>query len=157
MLVAVVAAVGEERVRPASGSGAIRTEWRGIVADQLEKYSATGAYSDEAEAVAAAMRSGNMTKRMSPPTVVADAIGKAVTGRRPRTRYATGFGARPLIGLRRLLSDRAFDPLVSRSMGPLADRTRKARNAAHPTTERRRQASMHGRSKLHGGQTRSGV
>ncbi|MFJ3714227.1 hypothetical protein [Streptomyces sp. NPDC090057] len=58
-----------------------------------------------------------MTKRMSPPTVIADAIGKAVTARRPRTRYATGFGARPLIGLRRLLSDRTFDTLVSRSMG----------------------------------------
>ncbi|MET8585804.1 oxidoreductase [Streptomyces collinus] len=97
--------------------GGIRTEWAGIAADQLEKYSATGAYSDQAEAVAAAMRSESMTKRMSPATVVADAVGKAVTARRPRTRYATGFGARPLIALRRVLPDRAFDALAARSMG----------------------------------------
>ncbi|MEU4039701.1 oxidoreductase [Streptomyces collinus] len=97
--------------------GGIRTEWAGIAADQLEKYSAAGAYSDQAGAVAASMRSEGMTRRMSPPSVIADAVGKAVTARRPRTRYATGFSARPLIGLRRLLPDRAFDTLVSRSMG----------------------------------------
>lgn len=63
------------------------------------------------------MRSEALVKRMSPPTVIADAIGKAVTARRPKTRYATGLSARPLIGLRRFLPDRAFDTLVSRSMG----------------------------------------
>ncbi|MFJ5834936.1 oxidoreductase [Streptomyces sp. NPDC093089] len=96
--------------------GGIRTEWAGIAADQLEKSSAAGAYSDQAEAVAASMRSEGMVKRMSPPTVIADAIGRAVTARRPKTRYATGFGARPLLALRRVLPDRAFDALISRSM-----------------------------------------
>ncbi|MER6473166.1 oxidoreductase [Streptomyces collinus] len=97
--------------------GGIRTEWAGIAADQLEKYSATGAYSDQADAVAASLRSETMGNRMSPPTVIADAVGRAVTARRPRTRYATGFGARPLIALRRFLPDRAFDALAARSMG----------------------------------------
>ncbi|MFE5301907.1 oxidoreductase [Streptomyces sp. NPDC056632] len=97
--------------------GGIRTEWSGIAADHLEKSSASGAYSDQAEAVAASLRSETMVKRMSPPTVIADAIGKAVTARRPKTRYAVGFGARPLIGLRRFLPDRAFDALMARSMG----------------------------------------
>lgn len=95
--------------------GGVRTEWAGIAADQLEKSSAAGAYSDQAEAVAASMRSEAMVKRMSPPTVIADAIGKAVMARRPKTRYATGFGARPLLALRRVLPDRAFDALISRS------------------------------------------
>ncbi|HBO80518.1 MAG TPA: short-chain dehydrogenase/reductase, partial [Cupriavidus sp.] len=31
---------------------------------------------------------------------------------RPKTRYAVGFGARPMIVMRRLLSDRAFDSLM---------------------------------------------
>ncbi|MFF2571047.1 oxidoreductase [Streptomyces sp. NPDC058084] len=97
--------------------GGIRTEWSGIAADHLEKSSASGAYSGQAEAVAASLRSETMVKRMSPPTVIADAIGKAVTARRPKTRYAVGFGARPLIGLRRFLPDRAFDALMARSMG----------------------------------------
>ncbi|MFD3440450.1 hypothetical protein ACFWU3_23415 [Streptomyces sp. NPDC058685] len=58
-----------------------------------------------------------MAKRLSPPAVIADAIGKAVSARRPRTRYATGFGARPLMTLRRLLPDPAYDTLISRSVG----------------------------------------
>ncbi|MEU7560353.1 oxidoreductase [Streptomyces eurythermus] len=97
--------------------GGIRTEWSGIAADHLEKSSAGGAYSGQAEAVAASMRSEAMVKRMSPPTVIADAVGKAVTARRPRTRYATGFGARPLLALRRVLPDRAFDAMMARSVG----------------------------------------
>lgn len=97
--------------------GGIRTEWSGIAADNLEKSSAAGAYTGQAKAVAASLRSETMARRMSPPTVIADAIGKAVTARRPKTRYATGFSARPLIGLRRFLPDRAFDTLISRSMG----------------------------------------
>jgi short-subunit dehydrogenase len=97
--------------------GGIRTEWSGIAADHLEKSSAGGAYSGQAEAVAASMRSEAMAKRMSLPTVIADAVGKAVTARRPRTRYATGFGARPLLALRRVLPDRAFDAMMARSMG----------------------------------------
>ncbi|MEU6594540.1 oxidoreductase [Streptomyces sp. NPDC046881] len=97
--------------------GGIRTEWSGIAADHLEKSSAGGAYSGQAEAVAASMRSEAMAKRMSPPTVIAEAVGKAVTARRPRTRYATGFGARPLLALRRVLPDRAFDAMMARSVG----------------------------------------
>jgi len=37
--------------------------------------------------------------------------------RRPKTRYGVGFGAKPLIFLRRLLSDRAFDNLMRRAAG----------------------------------------
>jgi NAD(P)-dependent dehydrogenase (short-subunit alcohol dehydrogenase family) len=32
----------------------------------------------------------------------------------PKTRYVVGFGARPLITLRRCLPDRAFDALIRR-------------------------------------------
>ncbi|HUR07570.1 MAG TPA: hypothetical protein VM347_33855 [Nonomuraea sp.] len=40
-----------------------------------------------------------------------------MTARRPRTRYAVGFGARPLIAARAILSDRAFDALIGRAVG----------------------------------------
>ncbi|GAA4877300.1 hypothetical protein [Actinomycetospora straminea] len=56
-------------------------------------------------------------RRTSPPDVIADAVATAVTARRPRTRYRVGFGARPLIALRRALPDRAFDALIARSSG----------------------------------------
>ncbi|MFJ5546455.1 oxidoreductase [Streptomyces sp. NPDC093225] len=97
--------------------GGIATEWGAIAADKLEESSGSGAYAAQATAVASALRSEANAKRNSPPTVIADTIGKAVTARRPRTRYATGFGARPLIALRRLLPDRAFDAIISRAVG----------------------------------------
>ncbi|MFB8352881.1 oxidoreductase [Streptomyces niveus] len=97
--------------------GGIATEWGSIAADKLENSSSNGAYADQAAAVASSLRSEGNTNRNSPPAVIADAIGKAVTARRPRTRYATGFGARPLITLRRILPDRAFDTVISRAVG----------------------------------------
>ena len=86
-------------------------------ADKLEKSSADGAYAKQATAVASSLRSEANAKRSSPASVIADAIGKAVTARRPKTRYATGFGAKPLITLRRILPDRAFDTVISRAVG----------------------------------------
>ena len=97
--------------------GGIATEWGGIAADKLEKSSTDGAYAAQAAAVASALRSEANAERNSPPSVIADTIGRAVTARRPRTRYAKGFGARPLIALRRILPDRAFDAVISRAIG----------------------------------------
>ncbi|MDT0318588.1 oxidoreductase [Streptomyces millisiae] len=97
--------------------GGIATEWGGIAADHLRETSGSGAYAKQADAVAASLSSEVNAKRNSPPQVIADAIGKAVTARRPRTRYATGFAARPLITLRRVLPDRAFDAVMRRAIG----------------------------------------
>jgi 1,6-anhydro-N-acetylmuramate kinase len=46
--------------------------------------------------------------------VVARTIVRAVSAQRPRTRYATGGGARTLLLLRKILSDRMFDRLIWR-------------------------------------------
>ncbi|MFI9834748.1 oxidoreductase [Streptomyces sp. NPDC051913] len=97
--------------------GGIATEWGAIAADKLEKSATGGAYVAQADAVASSLRSEANAKRNSPPSVIAGEIGKAVTARRPRTRYAKGFGARPLIALRRLLPDRAFDSVITRAVG----------------------------------------
>ncbi|CAL9404533.1 hypothetical protein SUDANB171_01525 [Streptomyces sp. enrichment culture] len=96
--------------------GGIATEWGAIAADKLEEASGNGPYQPQAQAVASSLRSEANAKRNSPPSVIADAIGKAVTARRPKTRYATGFGAKPLISLRRILPDRAFDSVISRAV-----------------------------------------
>ncbi len=97
--------------------GGIKTEWAGIAADNLRKTSSTGPYARQADAMVAMLGSETTSRRGSPPSVIADAIGKAVTARRPRTRYATGFGARPLLLMRRILPDRAFDALITRVCG----------------------------------------
>lgn len=97
--------------------GGIATEWGGIAADLVQETSGKGAYASQAEAVAKSLRSEANASRNSPPSVIADAIGKAVTASKPKTRYAVGFGARPLIAARGLLSDRQFDARISRAVG----------------------------------------
>ena len=97
--------------------GLIRTEWSGIAANHLEETAEGSAYASQIKAVANSMRSESTNKRQSPPSVIADTVKKIVTARKPRTRYVVGFAAKPLVTLRRLLPDRAFDRLMSAGQG----------------------------------------
>lgn len=96
--------------------GAIRTEFNGIAADNLIETSGKGAYADKAAKVAKAARAENTTLS-SPPELVARTLVKAATARRPKTRYAVGFGATPLIFTRSILPDRAYDAMILRVSG----------------------------------------
>ena len=93
--------------------GGIRTEWPGITADHLEETAEGSAYAAQVEAVTGWMRSESTAKRLSPPSLIADTVKKIVTARKPHTRYVVGFGGKPLVILRRILPDRAFDYVVS--------------------------------------------
>jgi NAD(P)-dependent dehydrogenase (short-subunit alcohol dehydrogenase family) len=74
--------------------------------DDLGQQAMGGPYEELAQAVASAAGSG---APLSPPSVVADTILRAIKARRPKTRYATGAMARPLILMRKWLGDRLFD------------------------------------------------
>ncbi len=89
--------------------GAIRTEWSGIARDGMMQFSGNGAYSEGAHSHFKMLALADQGSMSSPPSVVAKTIVKAVSARRPKTRYATGGGARTLLLMRRILSDRAFD------------------------------------------------
>jgi hypothetical protein len=54
----------------------------------------------------------NADRRGSLPIVVAKTILKAALANRPKTRYATGGGAKIILLLRSILSDRMFDSLL---------------------------------------------
>jgi short-subunit dehydrogenase len=99
--------------------GSIQTDWGAIAADKLRTTSGGGVYADQASAVAKALAASSEpgARMTSPSSVIARAVVKAATARRPRTRYVVGFGARPLILLRQLLPDRVFDALIKRSTG----------------------------------------
>ena len=92
--------------------GAIKTEWNGIARDNLLKYSGGGAYAKGARSHARMLASADQGSAPSPPEVVARTVARALGARRPRTRYPTGSGAMPILFLRWLLSDRAFDWLM---------------------------------------------
>ncbi len=97
--------------------GAIRTEWSGIAADSLLKTSGDTAYGPDARNYAGFLTGAAAGRVGSPPDVVAGTILGAIRARRPRTRYATGGGARGILFLRRVLSDRMFDGLMRRMSG----------------------------------------
>ena len=92
--------------------GAIISEWNRISRDGLMKYSGKGGYSESARAYVKFMESTDKGRLPSPPSVVAKTIVKAVQARKPKTRYAIGGGAKPVLLLRRVLSDRAFDAIT---------------------------------------------
>ncbi|MFI5610487.1 oxidoreductase [Amycolatopsis sp. NPDC051903] len=96
--------------------GGIATEWGGIAVDHLLEVSGEGPYQDVAGKLAKGLSSGANARLMSKPSVIAKTVSKAASSRRPRTRYAAGFGAKPLIFLRRVLPDRAFDALITRAV-----------------------------------------
>lgn len=95
--------------------GGIRTEWSGIAADKVRAVSSSGPYAPQGNAVASSLTSESTRRRSSPPELIGTTITKAVTTRRPRTRYAVGYGARPMIVLHGLLSDRTFDAFIRRA------------------------------------------
>ena len=91
--------------------GGIKTEWGGIAADTLLEASGARAYAPYARRHARLISEGG-ERLGSPPNVIANAIRRSVAARRPRTRYAVGGGARPMLCIRKLLSDRMFDRLL---------------------------------------------
>jgi NAD(P)-dependent dehydrogenase (short-subunit alcohol dehydrogenase family) len=91
--------------------GAIRTEWSGLARQTLMACSGLGAYAEQAR-LSAALLAGAEQGGAAPPEVVAQAVAKALSAHRPRTRYVVGGGARTLLALRWLLSDRAFDGVM---------------------------------------------
>jgi NAD(P)-dependent dehydrogenase (short-subunit alcohol dehydrogenase family) len=94
--------------------GAIRTEWAGIARDGLLQVSGTGAYAELARRHARLLEAADTSSLTSPPDVVAKTILRAASARRPKTRYPTGGGARTILLLRKILSDRMFDRLMWR-------------------------------------------
>jgi NAD(P)-dependent dehydrogenase (short-subunit alcohol dehydrogenase family) len=94
--------------------GAILTEWNSIARENLAKVSGNTAYKDLARRHVRML--ANADKRGSSPEVVAKTILKASLARRPKTRYATGGGAKLILFLRSVLSDRMFDALMLGAM-----------------------------------------
>lgn len=89
--------------------GGIKTEWGAIAAENLKKASKGSVYETAANKSADNMKEMYSSNRLTSPKVIADAIVKGATARKPKTRYLLGFGAKPGVFMRRLLSDRMFD------------------------------------------------
>jgi NAD(P)-dependent dehydrogenase (short-subunit alcohol dehydrogenase family) len=93
--------------------GAIKTEWAAISAENLVAASTIPAYAEQVKVGAAVLKRADETRMASPATTVAKTIARAATARRPRTRYATGGGARSVLFMNRLLTDRGWDRMIT--------------------------------------------
>ncbi len=97
--------------------GGIKTNWGILAAENLLKTSGKGAYKESAKKVASSFKKMYSSQnRLSNPSVVSQAIVKAVEKRKPKTRYLIGSNAKLLFILKRLLSDRAYDKVVLKFM-----------------------------------------
>jgi NAD(P)-dependent dehydrogenase (short-subunit alcohol dehydrogenase family) len=93
--------------------GGIETEWAGIAADEVARYSGKSACAGLA-AKFRKLQSGQ--RRLPPPRVISDLVVSALKAKRPRTRYHAGLLAGPMLFLRHHVSDRLFDRLITSAM-----------------------------------------
>ena len=94
--------------------GLIRTEFGSVAFEPMRERSANSPYSDIVGRLTEGMESYDGG---SPPTVIADTVLKALRAKRPKTRYAAGQYAKPVLILRKLVSDRMYDRVVERMVG----------------------------------------
>lgn len=93
--------------------GAITTEFGDVMLDPMLARSGEGAYSRIAQSMANLTRSSYEKKgASSPPSVIAKVISRAIAAKKPRTRYVAGKMAKPLMFMRKHLSDRTFDKII---------------------------------------------
>jgi NAD(P)-dependent dehydrogenase (short-subunit alcohol dehydrogenase family) len=105
--------------------GAIKTEFGNTAIERIDASAAAGSpYAKFRDALKQQIRSlneGPMAMMAGAPDDIAKVIEKAIGARRPRTRYLVTAGAQVFVGMRRLLSDRAFDAVL-RTMLPTPSR-----------------------------------
>ena len=94
--------------------GLIASEFAEVVARPLREANEGSAYARMLQAVAEGTQERySRPGAASPPSVIARVISRALRARRPRTRYVAGKMARPLMFMRRWLSDRMFDRILA--------------------------------------------
>jgi short-subunit dehydrogenase len=90
--------------------GGVKSEWGDIALKSLVRISGNTAYK---EMVKGAEKGFKQTeKNNSEPLVIANLIKKGIEAKKPKTRYAGGSMAKPLLFLRSILSDRMLERLI---------------------------------------------
>ncbi len=94
--------------------GIIKTEFSTVMLGPMLERSGNSAYAKMANSVAKATKQSYENSGGSDPSVVADAVSKALKARKPKTRYAVGKFAKQLIFLRNWFGDRVFDKVIQK-------------------------------------------
>ena len=90
--------------------GAIETEFGNVMYEPMLKNSGQGPYAKIAKTMAQATKEIYEKKgAASPASVISNTISKAISSKRPKTRYVAGKMAKTYMFIRKYLGDRVFD------------------------------------------------
>jgi len=90
--------------------GGIKTEWQGIANDSMRKVSGNTAYKHLVEKASNVGVKGE--SNFHEPDVIAHLVYKAIQAKKPKARYSAGYMAKPILFLKKVLSDNLFDKLI---------------------------------------------
>ncbi|MFI3290925.1 MAG: oxidoreductase [Opitutales bacterium] len=99
--------------------GGIETPFGIIAAEHLIETSKGGVYEERAKKTAKGMKkiySGKAFNKLTKPSVIGKCIAKAVSVRRPKTRYLLGSGSWFMTSFQRIFGDRIYDCFVLKMM-----------------------------------------
>lgn len=94
--------------------GGTQSEMTGLGADYMMRVSGNTAYSSLAKGVSNMY--ATIQKDAADPIVIAKLIKKGIEAANPETRYVGATGAKPMLFLRKILSDKLFDRLIMSQM-----------------------------------------
>ncbi len=98
--------------------GAIATEFDDVYVGPMLERSGHGPYRNIALGMAEFSRKNhNRPNGSSPPSLIAKTILNSLSAKRPKTRYAAGKLARPMLFVRKWFGDRTFDRLINVMVG----------------------------------------
>ena len=92
--------------------GIIQTSFVEVMVTPMMERSGKTAYAELANKIEKATKTASEKGGGSPPSMIANAIAKAIRARKPKTRYAAGKLAKPLMFIRKWFGDRVFDRAV---------------------------------------------
>ncbi|MGH1362034.1 MAG: oxidoreductase [Calditrichia bacterium] len=92
--------------------GLIQTEFGDVMIGPMMERSGKTAYAELTRKLAKATEESYKKGGGSPASVISDVISKAVKSDSPKTRYAAGRFAKPLLFIRKWMGDRIFDKTV---------------------------------------------
>lgn len=94
--------------------GGIKSEWGGIAMDSAKHVSGKTAYKDFIAKSEKAFR--GMEDKIPEPIVIAKLIKTSVEAKKPKTRYIGGYLAKPMLFMRKMVSDKVMDKIIMSQM-----------------------------------------
>ena len=93
--------------------GAIKTEFGDVMLAPMMERSGNSAYGAMAKKMAEMTKKSYEQGNSSDPTVIAQVVSQAIKAKKPKTRYAAGKLAIPLMFIRKWFGDRIFDKIIT--------------------------------------------